>query len=149
LTEATVEGLMTKGVFTLTAPDPLREALQTFATRDIGTVVIVEDHRPVGILTERDVVRAVARDAAVLTGAVREIMSAPVVTVSPSTDVSTALRLMVEKRIRRLPVTQGGQLVGIVTARDLLRWMLSEVSPRHRLKYLTPDELARVLSGWE
>jgi CBS domain-containing protein len=127
----------------------MEDAVRTFAARDVGTVVVVENGELVGILTERDVVRALAKNPKALAVTLNEVMSAPVVTVAPSAELSTAVKLMVEKRIRRLPVTQRGKLVGIITARDLLRWILSEVSPQYRLKQLTPEELARVLSGWE
>lgn len=129
--------------------EKMHDAIKMFAARDVGTVVVVEDGAPVGVLTERDVVKALAKGADALDWPLRDVMSSPLVTVSPNTKLPMAVRLMVEKRIRRLPVTSRGNLVGIITARDILRWILGEVAPRYRAKELTTEELALVLSGWE
>jgi CBS domain-containing protein len=86
--------------------------------RDIGAIVVVEDHRPVGIVTERDFVKTVAEDCSV-DMPVEEIMSSPVVTVSKDTLLSDALEIMTKKKIRRLPITDDGRLIGIVTTRDI------------------------------
>jgi CBS domain-containing protein len=94
----------------------------------IGAVVIAEGERPVGILTESDVVRLlVDRGIGIvelLSVPVENVMSKPVVTCSPDEDLVNALALMLERRVRRLPVVENDRLVGILTERDLMGAML-------------------------
>ena len=90
---------------------------------DIGAVVVSEGESPVGVFTERDVSRRILDDPELLGREVREVMSHPVTAVVPDDEVVFVFRLMVERKIRRLPVVQEGRLVGILTERDLLRWV--------------------------
>ncbi|WP_456466101.1 CBS domain-containing protein [Methanopyrus sp.] len=90
----------------------------------IGSVVIVdEEERPVGIVTERDlVIKVVSRGLRPDEVVAREIMSSPVITVNEDVDVNEAVEIMVDKGIRRLPIVdEEGRLVGIVTMQDILR----------------------------
>ena len=90
---------------------------------DIGAVVVVDGTTAVGVFTERDLTRRLLDDEGLLDREVGEVMSTPVTTVNPADEVVFIFRLMTEQGIRRLPVVDGGQLVGIVTERDLLRWV--------------------------
>ena len=88
----------------------------------IGAVVVVEESRPRGILTDRDIViRAIAVDRDPATTTLGEICSKDVVAVGAEDDVDQAARLMRERKIRRLPVVDGGTVVGIVSLGDLAR----------------------------
>ncbi len=87
---------------------------------NVGSVAVCEGSRLVGILTERDVLRLVARGADCERVAVQEAMTADLVTVSPGDDVLAAARIMGERRIRHLPVVDGPNLLGIVGIRDVL-----------------------------
>jgi CBS domain-containing protein len=91
--------------------------------RDIGAVVVADDEAVLGVFTERDLTRRLLDDTDLLDREVGEVMSTPVTTVNPVDEVVFVFRLMAEKNIRRLPVVDGGRLVGIVTERDLLRWV--------------------------
>jgi CBS domain-containing protein len=91
---------------------------------DIGNVVVVEGQKLVGIVTERDVVRHLLKDAQVLQEPVKQVMSKPVITASPNSTVQEALEIMLKNKIRQLPVVQGSGLVGIVTDKDLMRSVL-------------------------
>jgi CBS domain-containing protein len=91
--------------------------------RDIGAVVVVEGRSVVGVFTERDLTTRLLDDEDLIDREVGEVMSTPVTTVTPTDEVVFIFRLMTEKGIRRLPVIDGGLLVGIVTERDLLRWV--------------------------
>jgi CBS domain-containing protein len=90
---------------------------------DIGAVVVVDGASVVGVFTERDLTRRLLDDEDLLDREVGEVMSTPVTTVNPADEVVFIFGLMTEKGIRRLPVVDGGLLVGIVTERDLLRWV--------------------------
>jgi CBS domain-containing protein len=106
------------------APDAtVAQALRAMIDRDIGSVVVAEGESAVGVFTERDLTRRILDDSGLLDRKVREVMSSPVTTVGPDDEVVFVFRLMNEKGIRRLPVIQDDRLVGIVTERDLLRWV--------------------------
>lgn len=118
-----VDGVMSAPVVQVVPQDTVADALRLMVERDIGAVVVVEDGRPVGVFTERDVSRRILDDPKLLDREVGNVMSAPVVTVTPTDEVVFIFGLMTDKRIRRLPVVDGNRLVGIVTERDLLRWV--------------------------
>jgi CBS domain-containing protein len=89
--------------------------------RGIGSVVVTDDNGVVGIFTERDMVRrVVAKQRDPLTTTVREVMSSPVVTCPPNTLLNDCGIVMTEKEIRRLPISDDGKLVGMITSRDLI-----------------------------
>lgn len=119
----TIGELMTTSVVTVTRATTVREALQAMIDRDIGSVVVMDQAAAVGVFTERDVTRRILAHAGILEEHVGDLMSAPPITVTPDGQVIDAFELMNQKRIRRLPVVEGGRLVGIVTEGDLRRWV--------------------------
>ena len=119
----TIGELMSNDVVTVGPNDRVRDALQAMIDHDFGSVVVVEDDRPVGMFTERDVTRHVLSDVALLDERVGDLMSKPPITVQPGDQVVDVFELMNGKAIRRLPVVEGDRLVGIVTEGDLRRWV--------------------------
>jgi CBS domain-containing protein len=119
----TMGELMTTDVVTVAPDATVRDALRAMIDHDIGSVVVTEGDAAVGVFTERDVTRHVLTDAGVLDKRVHELMSTPPIAVPPSEQVIDMFDLMNAKRIRRLPVVEGGRLVGIVTEGDLRRWV--------------------------
>ncbi len=116
---------MSRTVRTIDSKGTVGRALQAMANFDIGSVVVVEGKKPVGIVTERDFARKYTKDKAVdMEWKIGEISSTPVISVSPDTKVWDALDLMVKKKIRQLPVVKDGQLVGIATERDIFKWIV-------------------------
>lgn len=116
----TVEEIMTRDPRTVNADDPIVEAARIMRDADIGDVVVMQDGEVGGIVTDRDiVVRGIAdgRDAGSTT--VSDVCTTGVETIEPSASVDDALSKMREADIRRLPVVQGGQPVGIVSLGDL------------------------------
>jgi CBS domain-containing protein len=110
------------------ATDRVGAAVQRLAERRIGALV-VEDAwmRLVGMFSERDLVRAMARDgAAALQHEVQRLMTAPFVSSPPGTRIETAMGLMTMRRIRHLPVIEGDRLEGIVSIGDLVKYRLDE-----------------------
>ena len=105
------------------APDtPVRSVVQTLADNRIGAVPVVEHGKVVGIMSERDVIYSLARDgAAILDWPVERVMTQPVITVESSLSPLVGLSLMTQRRIRHLPVVDGGQLVGFVSIGDLVK----------------------------
>jgi CBS domain-containing protein len=119
----TVGEIMTSGVVTVGPDQPVREAVTAMIEHDIGCVVISEGDRALGVFTERDLTRHVLDDGAVLDRPVGELMSGPPVTAASADEIVFVFERMTGRGIRRLPVVDDGRLVGIVTERDLLRWV--------------------------
>lgn len=136
-----VESVMVSPVETVKPTDLLQYALKKIVKKNIGCVVVVEGKKPVGIVTERDVSRRVAKSPKLLTTQVRRVMSGPLITATPGTPIDKAVYLMAKHGIRRLPVIDGEELVGLVSERDLLRWML-QVSYEPQL----PIEIRQILA---
>ena len=115
--------MMSSPVVHVAQDDSVADALRAMVDSDIGAVVVLKDDRPVGVFTERDVSRRILDDRELLIRRVGDVMSAPVVSVAPTDEVVFIFGVMTGKRIRRLPVVEGDRLVGIITERDLLRWV--------------------------
>lgn len=151
--ELTAQEIMTREVITVPPAATLREAAQLMAEKRISGMPVVDDAgHLVGILTEADILDPDKRHTAIpRTGAfgiflipeeqlrrayddglaltVDKLMTRKVITVTPNTPISELMRLMVVRRINRLPVMDGDRLIGIVTREDVLRGMLREHQP--------------------
>jgi CBS domain-containing protein len=109
-------------VITIRPEQSIRQALALLAEHNIGAVVVVDETgRPVGILSERDVVRTAARDEQIFGRAVAELMTRDVVLGVTDDDLKAVACTMVERRIRHLPVVEKGRLVGIVSIGDVVK----------------------------
>jgi CBS domain-containing protein len=121
--------VMTRGVLTVERGLGLREAARRMVERGVGAAIVLDGERLVGILTERDVLKAVASDRD-RTSAVEDCMTAHPETVEPSETTDHAAALMIHGGYRHLPVVDGARVVGIVSIRDLTRVTLDDTSPR-------------------
>lgn len=92
--------------------------------KNIGALVVTEKGKLVGIVTERDILKKCCPEASCEEVKVREIMSKPLVTVDAETPIGVAVETMANKKIRRLLVTEGKKIVGIVTQKDLMKGTL-------------------------
>ncbi len=110
---------MTQGVVTAASEDTLRHVGELMRDRNVGSVVVCEGDRPIGVITDRDLALAVVADRVDAEDTVRSAASEPLVTGEVEMDIEEAVALMIQHRIRRLPVTDGEALVGIVTIDDL------------------------------
>ena len=110
---------MTQEVVTADAGDSLRHVGELMRDRNVGSVVITEHDRAVGMITDRDLALAVVADGVVTDEQAGSHASRPIVTGEVEMDIEEAVALMVQHRIRRQPVTEGEALVGIVTIDDL------------------------------
>lgn len=116
-----------KSVYSIGPTASVLEALKLMADRNIGGLLVLEGGKVVGVVTERDLARKVFR-LAKSTGEtqVSEIMTSPVMYVSPDRTTEECLALMTENRFRHLPVLDKGRLVGLVSIGDLVKDVISE-----------------------
>jgi CBS domain-containing protein len=118
-----VRDIMTVNVKTAHTDAAIIEVIRKMTKFEVGSIVVIDSaKRPVGIVTERDILRKVV-EPRLPVDIVRalEIMSSPLISVSPDLSVEQAAKLMSDKRIKKLPVVEGNKLVGIVTSMDLVR----------------------------
>ena len=116
------------GVETISPDASLLDAVQRLGEKRIGALPVVEDGRIVGIISERDVIyRLRDHGRGGLDLPVGQVMSAPAITVDSETDVLRALALITERRIRHLPVVDGGRLRGIVSIGDLVKYRMERI----------------------
>jgi len=116
--------IMTTKVVTVDISERVEEAVRLMVKFDIGSVVVTDKENPVGIITERDVTRASLRGDSLLRLPVRSFMSRPLQTCGPDMEVPVVFETMLKLAVRRLPIVESGKLVGIVTEKDLIRWVL-------------------------
>jgi CBS domain-containing protein len=110
-----------RSVITIAPDRSVLDAVMTLVEHNIGGLVVVSGEQPVGILTERDVLRLTARTPGALhTIPVESAMTRSLVTATPTDDLRQAMALMTSRKIRHLPVLDAGQLVGIVSIGDLV-----------------------------
>lgn len=128
-TMATIADIMTRELLTVTPDASLTEVAAKMNDRRVGAAVVLEREALVGILTERDILRAVG-EGRVEGSRVAECMTPQPETIEPSESTDTAATLMIHGGFRHLPVTEDGQVVGIVSIRDLMRVVLDDSAPR-------------------
>jgi len=114
--------IMVKKVITTKQEATIEDAIKLMNKYEIGCLVVVENGKPVGIITERDLLkRVLAKSKELRNMKVMEIMSEPLISVEPNTEIEEAAKLMFQKKIKKLPIVEKGKLVGLVTLTDILR----------------------------
>jgi len=121
---ALLSEIMTSKVITVDISERVEEALRLMVKFDVGSVIVVDKQKPVGIITERDVTRAALRGDSLLRLPARSLMSRPLQTATPDMEIWRTFEVMLKLGARRLPVVENDKLVGIVTEKDLTRWVL-------------------------
>jgi CBS domain-containing protein len=117
----TVKEIMTKEVVTIDPNKTVFDAAELMSSKGVGCVIVVIKAFPVGIITERDIVRRIVAKRSSPDVKVTEVMTKTVITVNPDTSLKEAARTMSTNKIRRLPVLENNKLVGIVVASDFVR----------------------------
>jgi CBS domain-containing protein len=117
----TVAKAMSAQLVTMSSASSLAEAASVMSQRRVGSVLIMEGEDLIGILTERDIVRAISHDIGAPRDAIAHWMSAAPTTVSANTSLEEARDLMDRNHIRHLPVSDGGRLIGMLSMRDLIK----------------------------
>ena len=117
-----VRDVMTKNPKVVRRDTSVQEIVATMNKFDISSVIVVQEERPVGIVTHKDIVSKIVQprippDAVTA----REVMSSPIVSISEDASTEEAAKLMARKHIKKLPVVRDDKLVGIITTMDLVR----------------------------
>ena len=116
---ATVREVMKAGLYSVTASTTVGEAISLMAQNKIGSALVMEGGKLIGIFTERDTVRAISQSHDAPGHEVSSWMTRNPMTVGPDEDVEAALQTMLDHGFRHLPVVEKGEVIGIVSIRDL------------------------------
>lgn len=122
-------------------PDkPVLEAIRLMADKYIGALLVMRDGKLVGIVSERDYARKVIlKGRSSADTPVREIMSESVLTVAPGDSVNHCMKLVTDKRVRHLPVVDGGRVIGVVSIGDLVKAVIADQAQEleHMQRYIS------------
>ena len=133
--------IMVGEVVTIEANATVRNAVRLMNNREIGCLVVVQDGKPTGIVTERDMMKRVlvaARDPRAVE--VAEVMSKPLLFLEPEKEIEDAVKLMFKHKIKKLPIIENGRLIGLVTLTDLINHM-------HTSAKKTPREMEKTFDA--
>jgi CBS domain-containing protein len=135
---------MTKAAVIDEADDTLVEAARKMWKQQTGSLLVVDGEDLVGIITERDILKAVATGTSLEQARISEVMTKDPITVGPGTSLREAARVMADKWIRHLPVVDGGKLVGVISQRDLAGILAGALNEPEALEQLVEaSELVR------
>lgn len=110
-----------KPLISVTRATTVREIARLLHDNRIGAVLVIEDEAIVGIVSERDIVAGLHRHESILDCTAEQVMTSPVITVPPSQAVIDSMGVMTDRRIRHLPVVDGGRCIGLVSIGDLVK----------------------------
>ncbi|MCJ7730976.1 CBS domain-containing protein [Candidatus Bathyarchaeota archaeon] len=117
-----VRDVMAKNIKTVKPDETVHAAVQKMNKFDIGSVIVVSSGRPIGIITETNIMRRIVEPRMDPdTVWVKDIMSSPLTTIDENAAVEEAAKIMVEKRINRIPVMKGDKLVGLISSTDIVK----------------------------
>ena len=133
---------MSKNVFTADKTTSLQEAAQNMKKLKVGCVIVTENNKPMGIVTERDFVTKVAANGIPLFTEISEVMSAPLITIDPEETIWEASEMMKENLIHKLPVKEDDQVIGIVTTTDIVK--ISSVGSDSEMRRICDQILMRM-----
>ena len=139
------EDVMATEVAVMDAEVSVKEAAEVMAQEGLSAVIVTVEDKATGIVTERDILkRIVVEDKNAKKTKVKEIMSSPLVTIEPTTDLEEAARLMFEKKIKNLPVTHEKRLIGLINLQDICR-IQPEILKLLKQTMEPPENLQKVL----
>ena len=124
-----VRDIMTKDVKVVRPDSSVKEVVATMNRFNIGSIVVVQGDRPVGMISERDILRRVVEPClSPETLTAGQVMTSPVYTIKETASINEAAKLMAEEKVRKIPVMKKDKLVGIVTFTDIVTKVLSMIS---------------------
>ena len=127
--------------FAVAPHEPVLRAIEIMATRHVGALLVMDQRQLLGVISERDYARKVIlMNRSSHDTPVRDIMSSPVISVTPEQSVHRCMEIMTENRVRHLPVVQDGEVLGVLSIGDLVKAILREQSEHI-------EQLERYISG--
>ena len=137
-----VNQIMSKNVITVSKSTSLQEAAQSMKKSNVGCVIVTDDNKPLGIVSERDFVTKVAAEGRPLFTEISEVMSSPLITIDHEETVWEASEKMKENLIHKLPVIENDNIVGIVTTSDIVK--ISSVGSDSQMRRVCDQILLRM-----
>jgi predicted transcriptional regulator len=131
-----ISEIMTQAAVTDSAEDTLTEACERMRHAQTSSVLIMDDDRLVGIITERDIVKTIAQGLDPKETRVKDVMTTDIVTIGPMTTLKEAANIMATKWIRHLPIVEGSRVVGMISQRDLTGVLAEALHEPDRLNQL-------------
>lgn len=141
-----VKEIMNPNVVSLEPTATLKEAAKVMSQQKIGSIVIIDENKPLGIITERDFVTKIMLKSYSSDSKVSEVMSSPVIHVSSEQSVADVIDIMANKEIRKVPVIDNGKVIGIVTGTEFLRLFVQATDKDMQKAY--QQYVKRVFSNW-
>lgn len=142
----TIADVMTKSVISVDASLTINETAKMMEDSKVGAVIIMEENTPIGIVTDRDFAVKVAAHAYQISTPIKQIMSSPLFSINSDESVRTAADLMHDRGIRKLPVIDDGNIVGIITASDIVN--LLAVCVEDDIKDMYFHSVAKIYSNY-
>ncbi len=137
-----VRDIMTRKLQTIAPGKTINQAAKKMTRFKIGSLIVIDHGKPIGIVTEGDVSRAVGRDVNSRKDAVSKIMSTRLITTTPGERLEDAAKIMAESSVKKLPVVEDGKLVGILTQTDIVASsfdLVTSLKEMVRARYRPPD----------
>lgn len=149
-----VKDIMTRNVVTVDIKSDVQKLAKKMLTYKVGSVIVTDKSQPVGIVTERDIVKKiVSKNLKAEEISIKDLMTTPLLTIPSTEDVNEVMQKMVKLEIRRLPVVEKGKLVGLVTDTDLIAIssqmgnIFSDLIKMHREKLFSMETPGQVMKG--
>jgi len=142
----TVKDIMTKSVISVDSSISVNEAAKMMEDSKVGAVIVMENNTPIGIITDRDFAVKIVAHAYQITTPVKQIMSSPLIATSPDETVLMAADLMQTRHIRKLPVIENDQIVGIITSSDLINQFA--ISTEDDIKKMYHESVIKVYKNY-
>lgn len=137
-----VNQVMSKNVVTADKSTTIQESAEKMRKSKVGCVIVTENSKPVGIITERDFVTKVAAEGRPLFTEISEVMSSPLITINQEDTIWEASEMMKEKAIHKLPVIEDGKILGIITTTDIVK--ISSVGSDSQMRKICDQILLRM-----
>jgi CBS domain-containing protein len=141
-----VKEIMNPSVVSLSSSATIKEAAELMSRQKIGSIVIIDENKPTGIITERDFVTKIMLKPYSENSKVSEVMSSPVIHVSSDQSVADVIDIMANKEIRKVPVIDDGKVIGMVTGTEFLRLFVQATDADMQKVY--QQYVKRVYSSW-
>lgn len=142
----TVRDVMTKSVISVDGSINVNEAAKMMEDAKVGAIIVMENNTPIGIVTDRDFAVKIVAHAYQITTPVKQIMSSPLIATGPDETILMAADLMHTRNIRKLPVIDNDQVIGIVTSTDLVNQLA--ISTEDDIKKMYHDSVIKVYKNY-